>query len=711
MNERKIVPLMKGDSVKGSSSATFTSAAQLISQKTGIIANNMKQNGKRLISLRLMVTIVIVALVLLCSVFIWLSSFLTTSEGFQTFYEITEKTIGEKVETSLDLFIKPIINIAKNTASDWNTGIVDSNDIGKEYLITKYKDFELNGVGYYFGENGTSAILVIYQGLSDGKLVNYFAYKPLEREGIFNNYVADLNNNTFELFDTDNHYNVSEEDYYVKRDGFILVTEENNMVGGSINTTTADKRGRLSLFELSDRNAGQLMKDIYERYKSDILGGVIRSTQVSAGVAAGMLFIGLISSIIVGIVITSPLKFLEKQFELIKCFNLDEVDSKKSIFSELNNIYTNLDQMVTWLQEFKSFLPENVFLQLAGFAEEISPKVDNHEKSSQKSLFTSKGSSMKSSVEVSEINPLFKLGLLHKECSIVFIRLPNFCKLRYSEEISLLFSRLITQIVSITKNFKGDIQIHSVEEIQITFTGSTESIMKALRSALRISKAITDCQNNSEINIDFNIGVSSGKAYIGNLGNNHFRYYTIVGEVRNTARKLTYLAEALKLKILFDENAFIENLFVTRPVDKIKVEEKGKFKHLVVFELIKENKIESDEWMYELEQQKENIKFKEFEKAISFLKMSSKMNNNTELLELSYEEINERLKHALDVVIRHSHLMPEDAVICNRLVTILKLLLQNNSKPEIMESLHEYHTDICVKVSNEFSDSCNELLL
>src|SRR3989338_2177454 len=49
--------------------------------------------------------------------------------------------------------------------------------------------------------------------------------------------------------------------------GYVLLVENNDFViGGSINTTAFVPSNRMSVFDLSDRNAGQLMKEISKTY-------------------------------------------------------------------------------------------------------------------------------------------------------------------------------------------------------------------------------------------------------------------------------------------------------------------------------------------------------------------------------------------------------------------------------------------------------------
>ena len=177
--------------------------------------------------------------------------------------------------------------------------------------------------------------------------------------------------------------------------GYVLLAEDSGLViGGSINTTALDPSQRLSLFDLSDRDCGELMRDISNKYdglenipedfyisskgesylvlnfvytfmnlkwqvflvvyESDISRTTNINTGVSVGVAVACSIIGFLMSFLIGYIITSPLVYLQGQFALIKKFELEKVNFKESPFKEVNSILGSLKEMVSWLVSFHS---------------------------------------------------------------------------------------------------------------------------------------------------------------------------------------------------------------------------------------------------------------------------------------------------------------------------------------------------------------------
>ncbi|KAL9656578.1 hypothetical protein ABK040_012161 [Willaertia magna] len=512
--------------------------------------------------------------------------------------------------------------------------------------------------------------------------------------------------------------------------GYVLVAEENNLViGGSINTTTLDNKGRLSLFDITDRNAGQLMKDIYNKYKSfnqlpytlvissegieytvshktytleniswrifivtrEMNYEMILSSSVSGGVAFVCILFGFIASVLVGTWITSPLLFLEKQFETIRDLSFEKIQFTRSYFKEVNNIYKNLEEMVYWLQEFKTFLPENVVTQLSEINERqtLAPKFDT---------LSIAESAMSVLEEERTTTALFKLGLHIKYCSIIYVRLSNL--LTDFEDLVNLFGKIIAVTGTITKILQADIQILSVDEFQILFSSSHQlTSSKALTAALRISKSIDGLNEAGGSNIIYSIGVSSGQAHIGHIGTQHIRFFGVIGENRIIARKLSYLAGFLQLKILVDEPSLTSE-FVARPVDKIKVNKNEEIQ--TVYELIKENNVEVDEWMYELEEHKLNQKFKYFQEAFDVLTSYEVLDEN---------ELLSRLEKSYSILKDHLHTVPEDRLVTTRLMDFISSLIERMEEGESFESIRkrlaEHHSDLSIswKTFTNFLDT------
>ncbi|KAG2392180.1 hypothetical protein C9374_012432 [Naegleria lovaniensis] len=785
-------------------------------------------------SMRLFIILLILILLIACSVFIWLASYIGSSQALNALSGDLISRVGEKVMTFMDSELSPYMKLTWSIADDFNNGIIGRIPSLK-YLFSRYHIYNPFAVGIFFP-------LELYTYLISGTPPNEvltFGYKPFNFTGVtvmFANstdgsIIGVFNNDTrpfiitqqaywtrsFELFNQLGVDGVFGEPYVVKDsgvciyytvklfdptlyaqgqkqvvgEGFVLVAERNDMViGGSINTTALDGRSRLSLFSLTTKNAGPLMQDLKNKYgslndmpqtvevnslgidyiihkmeysfqnirwnvflvvyKEDIARTTNMNTYISVGVAAGVIIIGILCSIVIGYIITHPLRYLEKQFMKIKTFDLEKVLFISSKFKEVDSIYGDLHEMVQWLNEFKSFLPENVFNQLRNF----HSSSDNHEQkkqdhnssshnkddtisSSAGATSASRMSSKKSSLHDHAAGPkgLFRLGLSQKQTSVVHIELHDFAKTHSASEITHTFAKIASGLSTLAKTLKADLQIHSVEEFQLSFTDEGESLgpnkkktnVVALESALKISKVLDNIgkSNNkkSANHLKYSIGISSGLSNTGNLGTSNVRVYSIVGPVLSNARKMSQLGRALNCKILTDSVCSeSQSQFVVRPVDRFQIEKCSttsngeEYQTCVksVYEVIKENIVEKDEWMYELEQQKANQRFKDFQTAFSlFEAFENCHNNNTNLNShsspVSLNQVLEHLNQSQTILQEHLEKYPEDSLITNRLLRVLDPFIEEGKNPSssthsdslgqsFMQSLMNYHSEISMSL-------------
>ncbi|KAF0983002.1 hypothetical protein FDP41_010980 [Naegleria fowleri] len=549
--------------------------------------------------------------------------------------------------------------------------------------------------------------------------------------------------------------------------GYVLVSEPNDLViGGSINTTALNRISRVSLFELTDRNAGILMQQVKSTYGSiastpdifqisslgidyrisrmqftlenirwnvflivyseDVSRTTTITTAISIGVAVAVIVLGLITSVLIGYLITQPLRYLKSQFMKIKRFDLDQVHFTSSRFKEIDSIYEDLHDMVVWLNEFKSFLPETIFNQLRNMDQD-SNNDEQHKKMTSTTKMQQQGSNNADSNHQlnSKDNPsyqgdlqssssahnlsslsgshrggkyqdmgnLFKLGLNEKDVSVVNIKLIGMCQQMSASEITNVFSKIANGLSVLSKTMHADLHILSVDEYQCSFVGTNnkkKANIAALEAALKISKTLENCLSNDRVRVC--IGVASGRTHVGNLGTHQLRFYSIVGPLISNAKKLSALCQVIAgCSILADSNTMsmgdAKNAFVVRPVERLVIENEG-FHEIVssVYHVIKENHVVKDEWMYELEQQKANSRFKDFEAAFSVLE-SDKLSSMTDEMAMS------RILESQVILQKHLEQHPEDAVTTNRILKVFETICQKSKQEgRVGQALASYRT-------------------
>ncbi|KAG2386080.1 hypothetical protein C9374_003229 [Naegleria lovaniensis] len=757
-------------------------------------------------SMRVVIIILIISLLLTCSLFIWLASFIGSRNTVNELTTNLIEQVGKKILVFLSGEISPIAGLARTLANDFNLGIVGRRP-PFEYLFAKNVIYRPSAVGLFFptemysyfnltffpdgipkqtftiyikpkdmvgieqwycDEKDGSILSLAY---NETKPLNIYSlaywvtsfkyYDQLGVDGVYGDPYIVINSTaciyyTAKLYDpvayianrTKNVVGISKvnlsllniEKYLTSLSllgrGYVLVSEYNDLViGGSINTTALNKISRVSLFELTDKNAGKLMSDIKKQYgkmsetpqsfeinslgidymirrmefvlenirwnvylivyTEDVSKTTTINTAISAGVATAVIIVGLLLSIVIGRVITGPLTYLEKQFMKIKKFDLVNVKFTSSRFKEIDSIYEDLHEMVIWLNEFKSFLPETIFNQLRnmeGDQDKPNGKTnDSNENSKLERNETGIGSSSSAHTSSYKSNhqesknslhaeggaiSLFKLGLHEKDVSVVSIQICNMCKHMSSLEIGNIFAKIATGLSTLSKTMQSDLQILSVDEYQCSFVanGKKKPNVSALEAALKISKTLANILKGYE-GVKVCIGVTTGKTQVGNLGTNSLRFYSIVGPLLSNVKKLLSLCLATGCTVLADSHTMTSdarNAFVSRPVERLMLENE-KFDQSIssIHEIIKENSFEKDEWMYELEQQKANSRFKDFEVAFSIFESSIQSIGNNAMDHLSKSE---------NILKEHLKNYPDDYAITNHILQIFEQIRSKTSQ-------------------------------
>ncbi|EFC39974.1 predicted protein [Naegleria gruberi] len=498
--------------------------------------------------------------------------------------------------------------------------------------------------------------------------------------------------------------------------GYLLVAEDNDLViGGNINTTALDKVSRVSMFDLEDRDSGKLMQKIsitygdlnmapahfemnsvgvdyfISRFEFQLLNlqwhvfmvlkrdEVQEALNISSGVSVAVTFIiiifGVAISFAIGVIITRPFKVLEREFGKIKTMDLEHVMISQSKLKEVDIIYGYLFEMTAWLNEIKSFIPESVFLQLKNAKHEETKRVQLFEKkqisvtelqsknSRNFSAIGSHFSGFSRNCPDPGASNLFKMGLNVKKTAVIRITLPGFSKSYSAAIISHVFSKIVSGLSTISKAIQADFSISSVEEFQIIVSADESPNKKtiniqSLDAALKFSKLIQTINDTSQLNIKCCIGVSVGKANVGNLGCASFRSFSVVGGILENAKRLSKLANLLNCKILTDPGCLdsqTRQYFVSRPVERLLMEPpiyencQATVSGCIstVFEVEKERSVESDEWMYELQQHKANEKFSDFCKYFVFDQDYSQLGNS--LLVETLKQTEQQLKDEVEI--------------------------------------------------------------
>jgi len=447
--------------------------------------------------------------------------------------------------------------------------------------------------------------------------------------------------------------------------GYVIAALNNGVViGGSLNVTTGDGLNTTTIFEIKDRNAGELIKQFYSEqhnisstpipvtiasnvdgtryiitpykyrlenmewniffvlYESDVSASLVIITGISVGVTCAVILLGIITSLVTGMIVSRPMTFLKQQFEKIKVLDLDDVSTKYSMFKEVNSIFKNLNETVQWLKQIKSFLPDHIIDQLQSANDdretinhESSFKVDHSSNSSNhstRSVMVGPGagdqSGKVSGLKKGNPSSLFKMGFTRKGCGVIHARLDGLLT-KSPEMISEIFKEYISILSPIIKIFQGNLQVSSCEELQITITSTAVDV--------RLQEKTFDCAIKLMKSIDFlkrditpRIGVCIGYVEVGNVGNSTARYFSMLGDTPDEAKTFSQLASKYGVKILCNEMSVpTSKKLITRPLDRLSIQGSAQF---TILQVINKKNEENEEWLYELEHKKLNEKYADF---------------------------------------------------------------------------------------------------
>ncbi|KAG2389081.1 hypothetical protein C9374_014481 [Naegleria lovaniensis] len=546
--------------------------------------------------------------------------------------------------------------------------------------------------------------------------------------------------------------------------GFVLVSQTDNdlVIGGSINTRADDGISRVSIYDLKDQNAGDLMKNIQSVYgslarapgfislssngvdyyvlkleytlanlvwavfvvvpKGEIELATNISTGVTVAVAVVVTIIGILIAIFIGYTTTAPLRHLEKQFSKIKTMDFEHLEFISSVFKEVDKIFVYLHDMVVWLNEIKTFVPESVFVQLKNYSKDHNPQhptstnlITPAEQSDIGSVNYSMSSISSLLIGQKKGNTLFKMGLSARNSAVVRIWLSNFVAKNSSHEITSVFAKISSGLCAIAKAVQADFQALSVDEYQLTLspestsntTNSKKSVqVQALEAALKFAKVVSNINDTSDVaKIKCRIGVSSGQTYAGNLGCSSFRSFFVVGGLPENAKKMSRLADILGCKILTDSTTLDDETvkqFVVRPVERLLLypsihnELNAEPVISTVYEVTKEKVVDESEWMYELQAQEHHQQIEEFDSMFVLGK------NYEYLAEYALFDV---IKASVSQLEEHLILHTNDR-IASRLLKIMRILYQYAKDDQNAVSLHRllthYHSRLEYSLNEVF---------
>ena len=424
--------------------------------------------------------------------------------------------------------------------------------------------------------------------------------------------------------------------------GYVVIKENGSdfALAGSVRCSSPDEKERLSIYAITERNAGQLMQKLKDTYgdienlpesvtvtslgvnyfvrhqiyeyhnvkwdmytvvvESDVMKSIHISIAVSVSVAVVVTFIGVLFGITLSLIIIRPITFLQEQFQKIKVLNLEGMIIPDSMFDELSQVYTSLSLTVRWLREIRSFVPPSVIQDIRNSS--------NPKKNPKKTQTINHNPSYAKYEKTNDACHPFQTGLNQKECSVIHVRLHNYLKYNTPHFISASFPKILSVMTDCTRLLHCDLQVLSLEDFRVIVEPRViKSNIVALELALKLQKGLEyfnkQFKEDFDVKIEFGIGVSTNAdSYVGNLGTKHHKVLSIISNACKVAESLSFLASHNGVHIVADEQTTLCDQFISRPIDRFLfqcyVRASGPSEEVIknVYEVIKEvdNQIEEE---------------------------------------------------------------------------------------------------------------------
>jgi len=340
----------------------------------------------------------------------------------------------------------------------------------------------------------------------------------------------------------------------------------------------------------------------------DVMWSMYQSTFIILGIALFLVVLSIMLSAVSGYVLSIPFITLKREFEKIAEMDFEGVKALSSPVFELYHIYNTFNDMVRWLKEYKMYLPASVLFPGKDQDERDEAEDDktdsttarSHQKRSNKVTDYSSDPSVGS---IEKKKHKFDVGLSSKLITVLSIEIDG----HRDEDISSnICSSYLDRVSNSAFIGRGNMQVIDPFKYILSWNTTIHCIdhhSKACKTALILLKSLRDVDENAKVSI----GISSGPAQVGITGTKNQRIYSILGECKSRAKKLQLYAKTTGCGVLFDTSipeSAIYHSYVYRPIDFVNYEPQSA--PIIAYELLRSKDLQSDEWMYEMEQKQSN---------------------------------------------------------------------------------------------------------
>ena len=294
--------------------------------------------------------------------------------------------------------------------------------------------------------------------------------------------------------------------------------------------------------------------------EDDFTSGLNKMNIIALSISLIVLILGivLVSGLITQIV--RPIKYLVKETENIKNFNLEGEVPIKSKIKEVLYLKDAIHAMKIGLKLFQRYIPKTLVRQLIESGEDI------------------------------------RVGGVRKKLAVFFSDIENFTTITEGTDPNLLMLQLCDYLEELSKIIfqeSGTIDKYIGDAI-MAFWGAPlpddnpcyHAAYAALRCQTKLNELNALWKKQGKPQLITRIGIHTGDAIVGNVGSSERLNYTALGDTINIASRLEGINKNYNTKIIVSDAVYeqIKDRFVLRMIDHVIV--KGRSKSSCLYELL-----------------------------------------------------------------------------------------------------------------------------
>jgi len=177
-----------------------------------------------------------------------------------------------------------------------------------------------------------------------------------------------------------------------------------------------------------------------------------------------------------------------------------------------------------------------------------------------------------------------KLDGKRADISVLFVDIRNFThmsEIMDPEEVGALLNEYFSELIPVIFKYNGTVNKFIGDAIMVIFGAPVENPdhpKNAVKCAVEILKKIKDLKvkwvlEEDKPDISIGIGISSGEAFVGNVGSEDRFEYSAIGNTVNIANRLESFNKLYKTSILISENTYqrVKDIVIAQEMDSVNV--------------------------------------------------------------------------------------------------------------------------------------------